>query len=164
MESSQIPIWSSQVAYSTLTSLAIVLMFVKEPYFPKATTSAPHFGNKIVAPHQSSRQLISSDYLTYINTSTAMCQDLTTSQALPTSNHVADALSRDFHLSWPDLILSLHRFLPQPDGCQLWTPSKNMVSAVISALLNKPSCRESLQGELMSWPQQYNNSNVHQID
>jgi len=25
------------------------------------------------------------------------------------SNHVADALSRDFHLSWPDLILSLHR-------------------------------------------------------
>ena len=64
------------------------------------------------------------------------------------SNHVADALSRDFHLSWPDLILSLHRFLPQPDGCQLWTPSKNIVSAVISALLNKPSCRESLQGEL----------------
>ena len=64
------------------------------------------------------------------------------------SNHMADALSRDFHLSWPDLILSLHRFLPQPDGCQLWTPSKNIVSAVILALLNKPSCRESLQGEL----------------
>jgi hypothetical protein len=61
---------------------------------------------------------------------------------------VADALSRDFHLWWPDLILSLHRFLPQPDGCQFWTPSKNIVSAVISALLNKPSCRESLQGKL----------------
>jgi hypothetical protein len=28
------------------------------------------------------------------------------------SNHVPDAFSRDFHLSWPDLILSLHRFLP----------------------------------------------------
>ena len=64
------------------------------------------------------------------------------------SNHMPDALSWEFHLSLPNLILSLHRFLPQPDGCQLWTPSKNIVSAVISALLNKPSCRESLQVEL----------------
>ena len=73
------------------------------------------------------------------------------------SNHVPDALSRDFHLSWPDLILSLHRYLPQPDGCQLWTPSKNIVSAVISALRNKPSCRESLQVELPA-PSQHGTS------
>ena len=63
------------------------------------------------------------------------------------SNHVADALSRDFHLSWPELILSLHQYLPQPNGCQLWTPSDKIVSAVISALLNKSSCKESLQDE-----------------
>ena len=35
------------------------------------------------------------------------------------SNHVADALSRDFHLSWPDLISSLSTFLPQTDGYQV---------------------------------------------
>ncbi len=29
------------------------------------------------------------------------------------SNHVADALSRNFHISWPDLLLSLGPHLPQ---------------------------------------------------
>jgi hypothetical protein len=29
------------------------------------------------------------------------------------SNHIADALSRDFHLSWSQLIISLSDFLPQ---------------------------------------------------
>ena len=65
------------------------------------------------------------------------------------SNHVADALSRDFHLSWPDLISSLSTVLPQTDGCQIWTPSKAIASSVILALLKKLCCRELLQGELL---------------
>ena len=32
------------------------------------------------------------------------------------SNHVADALSRDFHLPWSDLLTSLSRYIPQPVG------------------------------------------------
>ena len=60
------------------------------------------------------------------------------------SNHIADALSRDFHLTWPLLVDSLERFLPQHVGYQVWTPSPQIVSAVISALLRKRSQRESL--------------------
>jgi hypothetical protein len=76
------PIWSSQVAYSSLTLLANASMFGREQYFPKAIrTSAPHFGNEMAAPLQSSRQPTYSDFLAYINASTAMYHDLTTSQA-----------------------------------------------------------------------------------
>jgi len=63
------------------------------------------------------------------------------------SNHVADALSRDFHLEWPDLISSLSSYFPQNAGYQVWTPSPQIVSAVISALLKKRSARESLMVE-----------------
>ncbi|KAL3822497.1 hypothetical protein ACHAXA_002515 [Cyclostephanos tholiformis] len=38
------------------------------------------------------------------------------------SNHVADSLSRNFHLPWPDLLSSLSAFLPQSAGCQVSTP------------------------------------------
>ena len=60
-------------------------MFGREQYFPKAITSAPHFGNEMAAPLQSSRQPTYSDFLAYINASTAMYHDLTTSQAPPTT-------------------------------------------------------------------------------
>ena len=60
------------------------------------------------------------------------------------SNHVADALSRDFHLSWPDLMSSLSDFIPQNTGYQVWTPSPQIISAVTSALLTKQCSRESL--------------------
>ena len=60
------------------------------------------------------------------------------------SNPVADALSRDFHLSWPELTNSLGPYLPQNGMYQVWTPSKQIVSAVTSALLKRQSKRESL--------------------
>ena len=70
------------------------------------------------------------------------------------SNHVADALSRQFDKPWSHLISSLssHHF-PQNTGCQRWTPSKPIVSAVISALLKQQSCRESLQAVHPAPPQ-----------
>ena len=68
------------------------------------------------------------------------------------SNHVADALSRDFHLSWPDLLSSLSPHLPQQAGCQVWTPSPQIVSAVTSALLRKPSSREFLLDAKLAEP------------
>jgi len=149
MAPSQTPIWSSQAAYFSWTLLANASMFGREQYFPKAITSAPHFGKEMAAPLQSSHQPPAQHLLQIFGIHQCIHHYVPRFDYISgPSNHVADALSRDFHLSWPDLILSLHRFLPQPDGCQLWTPSKKIVSAVISALLNKPSCRESLQGEL----------------
>ena len=69
------------------------------------------------------------------------------------SNHIADTLSRQFDKPWSHLIDSLSHLLPQNNGCQSWTPSKPIVSAVISALLRQPSCRGSLQDELLAPPQ-----------
>ena len=60
------------------------------------------------------------------------------------SNPIADAASRDFHLSIPQLYSQLASFFPQKNGYQVWTPPKPFVSAVISALLKKQSPRESL--------------------
>ena len=60
------------------------------------------------------------------------------------SNHIADALSRDFDLTWAQLTDSLDSYLPQSGLYQVWTPSSQIVSAVISALLKQPSKRESL--------------------
>eukprot|EP00804_Cyclotella_cryptica_P026952 CCRYP_014780-RA/>CCRYP_014780-RA protein AED:0.28 eAED:0.28 QI:0/0/0/1/0/0/2/0/187 len=60
------------------------------------------------------------------------------------SNHIADALSRNFHLTWPELIDSLSPHLPQNVGYQLWTPSPPILSAVTSTQLRKQSKRESL--------------------
>jgi hypothetical protein len=60
------------------------------------------------------------------------------------SNHVADALSRDFHLSMPQVFSQLSPFLSQQRGYQVWTPPLDFVSAIISALLRKQSPRESL--------------------
>ena len=69
------------------------------------------------------------------------------------SNHIADALSRQFDKPWSHLINSLSAYIPQNIGCQRWTPSKPIVSAVISALLKLPSCRESLQDAQQAPPQ-----------
>ena len=69
------------------------------------------------------------------------------------SNHIADALSRQFDKPLSHLISSLSSYLPQNIGCQHWTPSKPIVSAVISALLKQPSCRESLQAVPTAPPQ-----------
>eukprot|EP00804_Cyclotella_cryptica_P029635 CCRYP_019021-RA/>CCRYP_019021-RA protein AED:0.08 eAED:0.21 QI:0/-1/0/1/-1/0/1/0/359 len=56
------------------------------------------------------------------------------------SNHIADALSRDFHLTWPELIDSISPHLPQNVGYQLWTPSPPILSAVTSRCSgNSPS-------------------------
>ena len=61
------------------------------------------------------------------------------------SNPIADAASRDFHLSWEDLIADLACFLPpQNNGLQIYQPSSEMISAVISALHRKQPRRKSL--------------------
>ena len=61
------------------------------------------------------------------------------------SNHVADALSRDFFLSWETLLNNLSHVLPvQPSACQIWTPSSRVTSSVISSLLRKRSSPESV--------------------
>ena len=62
------------------------------------------------------------------------------------SNPVADACSRDFHLSWSDLIADLSVHLPESDKGkpQVWTPSNELVSCVLSALAKKRSEPESL--------------------
>jgi hypothetical protein len=60
------------------------------------------------------------------------------------SNHVVDALLQNFHLPWSHMLASLSHYLPQTVGCQLWTPSKHMISAVTLALLRQPSTRESI--------------------
>ena len=60
------------------------------------------------------------------------------------SNPVADALSRCFHLSWPELISQLSPHLCQKRGYQVWTPPPAFASAIISALLRKQSPRESV--------------------
>ena len=60
------------------------------------------------------------------------------------SNPVADALSRDFHLTLSNVMLNLSHLLPQDVGYQVWTPRPALVSAVISALRRKQSPRESL--------------------
>ncbi|KAL7447882.1 hypothetical protein ACHAWC_000183, partial [Mediolabrus comicus] len=53
------------------------------------------------------------------------------------SNPVADATSRDFHLSWSELLTSLSPYLPKGASCQIWTPTNESVSSVISALQRK---------------------------
>ena len=63
------------------------------------------------------------------------------------SNPVADCLSRDFHLAWPDLFSHLSPYLSQKLGYQVWTPPSRLVSAVVSALLRKRSPRESILRE-----------------
>ena len=61
------------------------------------------------------------------------------------SNPVADALSRDFFLSWNELLKSLSPVLPvKPTDCQIWTPSSRVTSSVISSLLKKRSSPESV--------------------
>jgi hypothetical protein len=63
------------------------------------------------------------------------------------SNPIADAASRDFNLSWPHLLKSLTPYLPKRASCQVWTPSNEVVSSVITALQNKRSTPESLWAE-----------------
>jgi hypothetical protein len=60
------------------------------------------------------------------------------------SNPIADSLSRNFDLNWSDQLANIMPFLPQHNGPQVWTPNKQIVSAVTSELLRKQSRRESL--------------------
>ena len=60
------------------------------------------------------------------------------------SNPIADKLSRDFHIPSTQLLPSITDILPQPHGYQTWTPSPEIASSVITALLKKPSKPESL--------------------
>ena len=60
------------------------------------------------------------------------------------SNLVADSLSRDFSCSWPQLFSRLSHCLDQKSGYQVWTPTSQVVSAVLSALRRKQSPREFL--------------------
>ena len=48
---------------------------------------------------------------------------------------MADALSRDFHLSWLQVFSHISPFLSQKRGYQVWTSPSDFVSAIISALL-----------------------------
>jgi hypothetical protein len=61
------------------------------------------------------------------------------------SNPIADSLSCNFNLNWSDQLANIMPFLPQHNGLQVWTPNKQIVSAVTSALLRKQSRWESLQ-------------------
>ena len=79
------------------------------------------------------------------------------------SNHVADSLSRDFHFPWSDLLPSLSDFLPQSLGCQVSTPSPQIVSAVTSALLRRPSSRESLLDAPLAMPLPGQNGSISQV-
>ena len=63
------------------------------------------------------------------------------------SNFVADALSRDFHLTLANIMSNNSHLLPQKLGYQVWTPRSELVSAIISALHKKQSPRESLLAE-----------------
>jgi hypothetical protein len=60
------------------------------------------------------------------------------------SNPIADSLSQNFSLNWSDQLSDIMPFLPQHALPQVWTPSKQVISAVISALLRKQSNKESL--------------------
>ncbi len=61
------------------------------------------------------------------------------------SNPIADSLSHNFDLNWSDQLANITPFLPQHNGPQVWTPSRQVLSAVTSALLRKQSRWESLQ-------------------
>ncbi len=61
------------------------------------------------------------------------------------SNAIADSLSPNFNLTWPDQLANIMPFLPQHNWPQVWTPSRQAVSVVTSALLRKQSKQESLQ-------------------
>ena len=63
------------------------------------------------------------------------------------SNPIADSLSRKFSLNWTDQLSDITPFIPQHALPQVWTPSKQITSAVISALLRRQSNRESLRVE-----------------
>jgi hypothetical protein len=58
------------------------------------------------------------------------------------SNPIADSLSCNFDLTWPDQLANTMPFLPQHNGPQVWTPSRLVVSMVTSVLLRKQSKRE----------------------
>jgi hypothetical protein len=60
------------------------------------------------------------------------------------SNVLADAFSRDFHLSWSELYSQHAHLFPQNLGFQVWTPPPQLVSAIISALQRKQCARESV--------------------
>ena len=60
------------------------------------------------------------------------------------SNWVADLLSRDFHLSWPQIYSRLSHCLDQSVGYQVWTPTSQVVSGILSALRKQQSPRECL--------------------
>jgi hypothetical protein len=60
------------------------------------------------------------------------------------SNPIADALSRDFEMSWQELFASLKAHLPEHSSPQVWNPSPQVVSAVIAALLKKRQPPSSL--------------------
>ena len=60
------------------------------------------------------------------------------------SNLLADAFSRDFHMSWSELYSHHSHLFPQNLGFQVWTPPPQLVSAIISALQRRQCARESV--------------------
>ena len=60
------------------------------------------------------------------------------------SNLVADSLSRNFHLTLPEVFSRLSHCLDQSTGYQAWTPTSQVVSGILSALRKKQLPRESL--------------------
>lgn len=60
------------------------------------------------------------------------------------SNPIADALSRIFNVPVSSIISQLAHLFPQNAGFQVWTPPRELVSAIISALHRKQSPKESL--------------------
>ena len=60
------------------------------------------------------------------------------------SNLVADSLSRDFDLNWSTLVSRLSHCLDQSAGFQVWTPTPQVVSGILSAMRKRQLRRESL--------------------
>jgi len=60
------------------------------------------------------------------------------------SNLLADAFSRDFHMTWSELYSQHAHLFPQNNGYQVWTPPPQLISGILSALQRKQCSRESV--------------------
>ena len=60
------------------------------------------------------------------------------------SNPTTDALSREFGLSWEEVMRELGHCMPPGAGYQVWEPSPQILEAVTTALINKRQAPESV--------------------
>jgi len=60
------------------------------------------------------------------------------------SNLLADAFSRDFHMTWSALYSQHSHLFPQKNGYQVWIPPPQLISGILSALQRKQCARASV--------------------